>query len=94
VLKDGNRRWRAKYRFHDLRHYAVTTLIGQGADIKLLQRIAGHANASVTLDVYGHLMSERITEAASLYDPQPGKLGSAGRSLVDRADFSAVAEGG
>ncbi len=23
----------------------------------------------MTLDTYGHLMSERVTEAASLYDP-------------------------
>jgi integrase len=52
VTKDGKRRWRVKFRFHDLRHYAVSALIEQGADIRLLQRIAGHANASVTLDVY------------------------------------------
>ncbi|HEY5660162.1 MAG TPA: tyrosine-type recombinase/integrase [Gaiellaceae bacterium] len=33
------------FRFHDLRHYAVSSLIAQGADIKLLQAIAGHATA-------------------------------------------------
>jgi integrase len=57
------------FRFHDLRHFAVSTLIAQRADIKLLQAIAGHASATVTLDVYGHLMVERVTEAASLHDP-------------------------
>jgi integrase len=59
------------FRFHDLRHYAVSTLIAQRADIKLLQAIAGHASATMTLDTYGHLMLERVTEAASLYDPLP-----------------------
>ncbi|MBA3734844.1 MAG: hypothetical protein H0W90_06560 [Actinobacteria bacterium] len=44
-------------------------LIAQGADIKLLQSIAGHSQASMTLDTYGHLMHERISEAADLYDP-------------------------
>ena len=57
------------FRFHDLRHYAVSTLIAQRADIKLLQAIAGHASATMTLDTYGHLMVERVTEAAPLYDP-------------------------
>lgn len=57
------------FRLHDLRHYAVSTLIAQRADVKLLQAIAGHASATVTLDTYGHLMSERVTEAAGLYDP-------------------------
>ncbi len=56
-------------RTRSLRHYAVSTLIAQRADVKLLQAIAGHASATVTLDVYGHLMSEKVTEAASLYDP-------------------------
>lgn len=57
------------WRFHDLRHFAVSQLIGQRADIMLLANIAGHKDPSVTLSVYGHLMNERISEAADLYDP-------------------------
>jgi integrase len=57
------------FRWHDLRHYAVSALIAEGADIKLLQSIAGHATASMTLDTYGHLMVERVTEAADRFDP-------------------------
>jgi hypothetical protein len=45
-----------------LRHFAVSSLITQGADIKLPQAIAGHASATVTLDTYGHLTS---TQAGS-----------------------------
>jgi site-specific recombinase XerD len=47
----------------------VTELIAQGADIKLLQAIAGHKDASMTLNVYGHLMTERVSEAADRFDP-------------------------
>jgi integrase len=56
------------FRFHDLRHFAVSALIAQHADIKLLQAIAGHSSAAMTLDVYGHLMTDRITEAALQFD--------------------------
>ena len=35
----------------------------------LLANIAGHAKPSVTLDVYGHLMTDRIVEAADKFDP-------------------------
>jgi integrase len=48
------------------------------ADIKLLQEIAGHASA--TLDRYGHLMTDRVSEAADLFEP----FGEARRrSVVD-----------
>lgn len=71
VDENGRRRWTARFRWHDLRHYAVSSLIAAGADIKLLQAISGHASATMTLDVYGHLMTERVTEAATQYDPLP-----------------------
>jgi integrase len=57
------------FRWHDLRHFAVSALIEQRADIKLIQAVAGHSSATITLDVYGHLMNERVSEAATLYDP-------------------------
>jgi len=50
------------FRFHDLMHFAVSSLIAQGADIKRLQATAGHASAT-----YGHLMTDRVSEAAKLY---------------------------
>jgi integrase len=68
------------FRFHDLRHFAVSALIAQGADIKLLQAIAGHSSATVTLDVYGHLMTDRISEAAAHFDAlHPPKIDPEGR---------------
>lgn len=72
----GRRRWEGAFTWHALRHYAVSELIAQRADIKLLQSIAGHASATMTLDRYGHLMAERVSEAADLYDPLRAAAGS------------------
>ena len=78
------------FRFHDLRHFAVSALIAEGADIKLLQAIVGHASATMTLDTYGHLMTARVSEAATRYDPLARRhpadnVSSRGRRAVDRA---------
>lgn len=64
----GKRRWIAAFRFHDLRHYAVSELIMQKADILLLARIAGHDDPSITLRVYAHLLNDDVSEAAKVYD--------------------------
>ena len=71
---------RTTLRLHDLRHYAVSRLIEQGANIMLVSRIAGHAKPSVTLDVYAHLFADGIEEAAVKYDPL-----APSRREVDRA---------
>jgi integrase len=60
---------RLAFRFHDLRHYAVSQLIAQGASILQVARVAGHSDPSVTLRVYGHLMADGLAEAARRYDP-------------------------
>ncbi len=51
-------------RLHDLRHTAITNAISQGEDILLIAAFAGHAKTSTTVDVYGHLMPDRVREAA------------------------------
>lgn len=51
-------------RFHDLRHsYAVVSL-ESGDDIKTVQSNLGHATASFTLDVYGHV-SQRMKQKSA-----------------------------
>ena len=57
------------FRLHDLRHYAVSRLIEQGANVLLVSKVAGHARPSVTLDVYAHLFREGLAEAAERFDP-------------------------
>ena len=45
-------------RFHDLRHSYAVAAIRSGDDIKTVQGNLGHATASFTLDVYGHVTEE------------------------------------
>ena len=53
---------------HYLRHAHATLLAASGLDIKTLQRRLGHAQASVTLDVYAHALGEMDRRAAELLD--------------------------
>lgn len=43
-----------RIKFHETRHTHATLCIHSGVNIKQLQERLGHANASMTLDVYGH----------------------------------------
>ncbi|MBL8863979.1 MAG: site-specific integrase [Planctomycetia bacterium] len=45
-------------RVHDLRHSHASCLIAGGASIKAVSRRLGHADISVTLHVYSHLMPD------------------------------------
>lgn len=47
---------------HILRHTACTRLAESGHEPKVLQYIMGHANVSVTLDVYTYLDFTKIQE--------------------------------
>ncbi len=67
--KLANSEGKPRYRFHDLRHTCISRLVAAGADIKLVQAIAGHSNPLITLKRYSHLLDQRLTHAASQYDP-------------------------
>lgn len=49
---------------HDLRHTAASIAIQSGADVKVVQRMLGHASAAMTLDVYADLFEDRLGEVA------------------------------
>lgn len=49
---------------HDLRHVSASLLLSQGCDIETVSRRLGHSKASVTLDVYGHMI-QGMDETAS-----------------------------
>jgi integrase len=52
------------FRVHDLRHTAASVWLAARADPKVVQRVLGHATASMTMDLYGHLMDVNLWEAA------------------------------
>ena len=53
---------------HDLRHTAVSLAVSAGANVKAVQRMLGHANASMTLDVYADLFDEDLDGVADRLD--------------------------
>ncbi|BBX72271.1 site-specific integrase [Mycobacterium shinjukuense] len=53
---------------HDLRHTAASLAISAGANVKAVQRMLGHAKASMTLDVYADLFDEDLDGVAANLD--------------------------
>ena len=51
-------------RLHDLRHSNATAMIAAGINAKVVQHRLGHANISITLDTYTHVLPEMDQEAA------------------------------
>ena len=49
---------------HDLRHTCASLAISVGANVKVVQHMLGHATAAMTLDLYGHLMSDDLAGVA------------------------------
>src|SRR6202044_3099727 len=66
TLADLSPKDRWPYRFHDLRHFSVTTLIAGGVDIRTVAERHGHARATMTLDRYAHALPERDRAAAEM----------------------------
>lgn len=55
-------------RFHDLRHTAASLMLNAGIPVIVVSRRLGHARASITLDVYGHLIPTMQSEVAEKID--------------------------
>ncbi len=51
-------------RFHDLRHTYASMLFESGANIKYVSEVLGHANPTITLNVYTHLLKRSNPQAA------------------------------
>jgi integrase len=49
-----------KFTFHELRDTAISQAISTGANILVISAIAGHANTSITLNVYGHQINDTM----------------------------------
>src|SRR5215217_811450 len=50
--------WQPQPRFHDLRHTCTTLLLKQGVNPKFVQERLGHADISLTLNVYSHVLPD------------------------------------
>jgi integrase len=53
---------------HDLRHTAASLAVSAGANVKAVQRMLGHAKASMTLDVYADLFDDDLDDVADRLD--------------------------
>jgi len=49
---------------HGLRHATASLAISAGANVKVVQRLLGHATAAMTLDRYGHLLNDDLSGVA------------------------------
>jgi integrase len=52
-------------RLYDLRHTMATALLLRGVPVNAVSARLGHASASMTLDVYGHVLPETAEVVAS-----------------------------
>lgn len=64
---------------HELRHTAASLAIAAGADVKVVQRMLGHASGAMTLDVYGHLLDDRLDAVAQALGEQAAAAETAQR---------------
>jgi integrase len=62
-----------EFRFHDLRHTHASELLRRGIPVKTVSKRLGHANATVTMNIYAHLMSGDDERAAKLVQKVLGK---------------------
>jgi integrase len=68
------------FRVHDLRHTAASVWLAASADPKVVQRVLGHATASMMMDLYGHLVDANLWQAARLVGDISGTFEPTGTS--------------
>jgi integrase len=82
LVKRADRAWRKagldRITLHECRHTFASLMIAAGVNAKALSTYMGHANISITLDRYGHLMPGNEDAAAALLD-----------AYLERADTAA-----
>jgi integrase len=54
-------------RLHDLRHIHATTLLLAGVPVHVVAARLGHADPSVTLRVYAHVIQDQVADAADIF---------------------------
>jgi integrase len=67
---------------HDLRHTAASLAISAGANVKVVQKMLGHASAAMTLDAYAGLFDDDLDTVALALDRARALSSASDRSLV------------
>ena len=72
VMRRARSAWKTakldRITLHECRHSYASLMIDAGVNAKALSTFMGHANISITLDRYGHLMPGSENQAAALFD--------------------------
>lgn len=61
------------FRFHDLRHTAITRMVEKGIPLPVVQDIAGHSKIETTMR-YTHIMPKQKVEAIQVLDSYNKKV--------------------
>lgn len=51
---------------HALRHTCATNCYNRGCDVKILSKLLGHADVSITYNIYIHLYGDALEEMRSV----------------------------
>jgi integrase len=92
IAKRAKRIWKAAelepITLHECRHTFASLMIAAGVNAKALSTYMGHAQISITLDRYGHLMPGNEAEAAGMLDAYLERSDTSARlaQLDDRPD--------
>lgn len=57
-----------KFSCHNLRHTFATRLCESGVNIKMIQDILGHADISITMEIYTHVTKEMQKEVKQIME--------------------------
>ncbi len=71
---------------HELRHTAASLAVAEGANVKAVQRMLGHASAAMTLDVYADLFEDDLDAVADRLDEAVRRAGADSLRTADRPD--------
>ena len=71
AVRHADNAWKAagrrRIKLHECRHTAASYLIAAGVNLKALSTYLGHANVTLTLNLYGHLLPGNEDEALQGY---------------------------